>query len=242
MPDRRQLIDWAIRPSAAALLVMAAVLLAADQALLHTGEGPWSAGPLDETAHLLTGALVLAALPGLPDRSFALGLLSMSVMIDLDHVPGRLGYEFLTRGTDRPYTHSLLTIALIALVALAWRRRRSLLLGAMVGIAAHFARDLSESRSGVPLLWPWSRHSYTLPHWTYVAAMAVVLAAALWRALAASRHAVADIQYPRLVWSDEFNGPAGTAPDAHEWSITSGPTAGPAMSSGPIRGAPPTRR
>jgi hypothetical protein len=184
---RKQLIDWAIRPSAAALLVMAAVLLTADQALLRTGEGPWSAGPLDETAHLLTGALMLAALRGFPDRSFAVGLLAMSVLIDLDHVPGRLGYEFLTRGTDRPYTHSLLTIALIAIVALAWQRRRSLLLGAMVGIAAHFARDLSESRSGVPLLWPWSRHSYTLPHWTYLTAMAAVFTLALWRARSEGR-------------------------------------------------------
>jgi len=185
--DRKQLIDWAIRPSAAALLVMAALLLAADQALLRTGEGPWSAGPLDETAHLLTGALVLAALRGVPDRSFAVGLLAMSVLIDLDHVPGRLGHEFLTRGTDRPYTHSLLTIVVIALAAVAWRRRRWLLLGAMVGSAAHFARDLSESHSGVPLLWPWSHHSYTLPHWTYVAAMAAVCAVALWRAWSEGR-------------------------------------------------------
>lgn len=181
------MIEWAIRPSAAALLVIAAVLLAADQALVRTGEEPWSAGPLDETAHLLTGALVLAAVRGRPGRSFGLGLLSMSVLIDLDHVPGRLGDEFLTRGTERPYTHSLLTIAVIALAALAWRRRRSLLLGAMVGIAAHFARDLSESRSGVPLLWPWSHHSYTLPHWTYMAAMAAVLGVALWRAWSEAR-------------------------------------------------------
>ena len=83
---------------------MAAVLLAADQALLRTGEGPWSAGLLDETAHLLTGVFVLAALRGLPDSSFAVGLLATSVLIDLDHVPGRLGDQFLTSGTDRPYT------------------------------------------------------------------------------------------------------------------------------------------
>ena len=62
---------------------------------------------------------------------------------------------------------------MIGLAALAWPSRRSLLLGAMVGIAAHFRRDLSESKSGVPLLWPWSYESYTLPHWTYLAAMAV---------------------------------------------------------------------
>jgi membrane-bound metal-dependent hydrolase YbcI (DUF457 family) len=180
--DRNRVIDSMLRPSAAALLLMAAVLFAADQALLHTGEGPWSAGPLDETAHLLTGALVLAALRGFPDRQFAVGLLVMSVVIDLDHVPGRLGYEWITRGTERPYSHSLLTLLVIGLLALAWRSRRPVLLGAIAGLAAHLARDLSESGSGVPLLWPWSYHSYTLPHGTYVAAIGAVLAVALWRA------------------------------------------------------------
>jgi hypothetical protein len=73
-------------------------------------------------------------------------------------------------------------LAVVGLAAVGWRRRRSLLLGALLGLGAHLARDLSESSSGVPLAWPLSLHSFTLPHWTYLLAMSAVLAVALWRA------------------------------------------------------------
>jgi hypothetical protein len=168
-------------------LAIALVLLVADQVLLHAGEGWLREGPVDELAHLLTGALVLAALRGVVDRRFAIGLLVASVLIDVDHVPGLLGLDWITRGTDRPYTHSLLTIVVVGLAAVVWRGRRSLLLGALLGIGAHLARDLSESASGVPLAWPLSLHSFTLPHWTYLLAMSAILAVALWRARAPGR-------------------------------------------------------
>jgi membrane-bound metal-dependent hydrolase YbcI (DUF457 family) len=177
---RDRIIDWFIRPSRSALLSMAVVLFATDQVLLHTRDAAWSAGPLDETAHFLTGALVLAAVGAYMDRSFAVGLLAASVLIDLDHVPGRLGIDWITNGTQRPYTHSLLTVAVGSVAALLWRSRRSLLLGVILALAFHFLRDMSESRaSGVPLLWPWSYHSYTSPHWIYVVSMGAVLVAAL---------------------------------------------------------------
>ncbi|MDX6720713.1 MAG: hypothetical protein QOJ63_2967 [Solirubrobacteraceae bacterium] len=226
------------------VLAMALMLLVADQVLLHAGEGWLREGPLDELAHLLTGALVLAALRGLVDRRFAIGLLVASVLIDVDHVPGLLGLDWITRGTDRPYTHSLLTIAVVALSAAVWRGRRSLLLGALLGIGAHLARDLSESASGVPLAWPLSLGSFTLPHWTYLLAMSAVLAFALWRARAPGRRVLAVVllvagvaaaaaaspagssvagqpspqdAYARLVWSDEFGGPAGEPPSRSAW-------------------------
>jgi hypothetical protein len=147
-------------------------------------------GLLDEPAHLMTGALVLVAFfPGLLTTEFALGLLGGSVLIDLDHIPQYLGYWGLTHGTDRPYTHSLLTLGVLAAVGLVWRRRRLLLMGIEIGLAAHFFRDLSESRAGVPLLWPWSYHSYTSPHWIYLVVMGVLFAMALARSLAATRTA-----------------------------------------------------
>ena len=183
MPDREHIIDWFRRPSRAALLGMAVVLLAADQLLYRAPEGVVYAGVLDETAHFLTGALVLAALRGYADRAFAVGLLASSVLIDADHIPGLFGIEWITENTRRPYSHSLLTIALVAVAALVWRSRRSLLLGVILGLAWHFFRDLSESRaSGVPLFWPWSYQSYSAPHWPYLAAMGVVFAVAMWRA------------------------------------------------------------
>lgn len=227
------------------VLAMALVLLVADQVLLHAGEGWLGEGPVDELAHLLTGALVLAALRGVVDRGFAAGLLVMSMLIDVDHVPGLLGLDWLTRGTDRPYTHSLLTIALVGLAGVVWRGRRSLLLGALLGIAVHLARDLSESASGVPLAWPLSLRSFTLPHWTYLLAMSAVLAVALWRARAPRRRILtvavvllvaglaagasfavgssvagqppAQGAYTRLVWSDEFGGSAGAPPSSSAW-------------------------
>jgi LexA-binding, inner membrane-associated putative hydrolase len=164
------------------IVVMAALLLVADQLVLRIHPGVLQEGPFDETAHFLTGALVLVALPRVCSRSFAVGLLVASVAIDLDHVPGLLGYQWITRTTPRPYPHSLLTLALVGLSAFAWATHRRLLVGAAVGLSAHFIRDLSESSSGVPLLWPWSSHSYTLPHWTYQGAMAGVVAVALARA------------------------------------------------------------
>jgi beta-glucanase (GH16 family) len=230
------------------VLAIALVFFGADQVLLHVGGDGWlREGPVDELAHLLTGALVLAALRGGVDRRFAAGLLVMSVLIDVDHVPGLLGVDWITRGTDRPYTHSLLMLAVVGLAAVGWRRHRSLLLGALLGLGAHLARDLSESSSGVPLAWPLSLHSFTLPHWTYLLAMSAVLAVALWRAgapwrrvlpvvlvvaglttaatAAASlpvRHSVAGQPpaqggYTRLVWSDEFGGSAGAPPSASAW-------------------------
>jgi beta-glucanase (GH16 family) len=204
-------------------------------------------GPVDELAHLLTGALVLAALRGVVDRGFAIGLLVASVLIDVDHVPGLLGHDWITRGTDRPYTHCLLMIAVVGLAAVGWRGRRSLLLGATLGIGVHLVRDLAESASGVPLAWPLSLRSFTLPHWTYLLAMSAVLAVALWRARAPGRRvlavgllvgglalagaAVASLPagssvadqtpvqgaYTQLVWSDEFDGSAGAPPSRTGW-------------------------
>lgn len=170
-------------PTPALILVTALVLLVADQFVLRIGPGPLQEGPFDETAHFLTGALLLAALPRVPSRPFAIGLLVASVVIDLDHIPGLLGYHWLTRTTDRPYPHSLLTLALLCLLAVAWPARRTLLAGAVIGLAAHFVRDLSESSAGVSLEWPWSSHADTLPHWTYLSAIAVVVAVATARAL-----------------------------------------------------------
>jgi hypothetical protein len=179
MPPLAKAVDRLLAPTPLMIVAMGVLLLAADQLVLRIGPGVLQEGPLDETAHFLTGALVLAALPRVPWRRFAVGLLVASVAIDLDHVPGLLGYQWITRTTQRPYPHSLLTLALVGLAAVAWSSRRTLLAGAAVGLVAHFFRDLSESSAGVPLLWPWSSHAYTLPHWTYLAAMGVVVAVAL---------------------------------------------------------------
>ena len=95
-----------------------------------------------------------------------------SVAIDLDHIPAQLGADWLTAGTPRPYTHSLLTIVVVVAIAVLWRRRRDLLLGVAIGLAIHFWRDMGEGGSGVSLLWPVSYHSFQYPHGLYVAVTA----------------------------------------------------------------------
>lgn len=173
------------------MLLVAALLLAGfDQAYQHAGSS-FGDGFLDEPAHLLTGFLFLAAvLRGAP-LAFAGGLLAASVLIDLDHVPQYLGDYFLTHGTQRPYTHSWVTLAALLLLAVLIRRPRAVrpaLLGAAIGIAVHFYRDMAEKTGvGVPLLWPFSDHEFTVPHDQYLAVMAVLLVVALARAAASRR-------------------------------------------------------
>jgi membrane-bound metal-dependent hydrolase YbcI (DUF457 family) len=132
-------------------------------------------GLLDETVHLLTALLVLWAFGRTACERFLVPALIASVAIDVDHIPDRLGSDWLTAGTPRPYPHSLGTIAGILIVALVWRRRRDLLVGVALGLALHLWWDLAESNAGVPLLWPFSYRSFTLTFGSYVIPMILVL-------------------------------------------------------------------
>ena len=158
------------------MLAAAAVAFAAfDWASELAGSSTFPGGPLDEIAHALTALLVLWALGERASERFAASALVASVMIDVDHVPALLGGRWLTAGTPRPYTHSLLTIAVVLLAARVSKRRSDTLLGVAIGLAIHFWRDMAEPNSGVALLWPLSDRSFSLPHGTYVAAVVVVI-------------------------------------------------------------------
>jgi hypothetical protein len=167
-----------LRPTPATLAAAVALLAAADWGSRLAGDSVVPGGPLDETAHVLTMLLVLWAVGPAVTRRFAVPALIASVAIDADHVPQHLGTRFLTEGTPRPYTHSLLTLVVVLVLATTARgpTARRALLGALVGLAVHFWRDLSESGSGVALLWPFADAAFTLPHWSYVAVMAAVAA------------------------------------------------------------------
>jgi inner membrane protein len=144
-------------------------------------------GPLDEIAHVLTTVLILWALGPRACQRFFLPAVIASVAIDLDHIPGELGAHWLTAGTPRPYTHSMLTIVLVLAVAPLLRRHRDVVLGVALGLASHFFRDLAEPGSGVALLWPWSDHSFSLSHTVYLVIMANVVLTDALRLLAARR-------------------------------------------------------
>lgn len=180
------------RLSARALAAAVVALVLVDWAYRQVGDSFFPGGPLDEIAHLLTTLIVLWALgPRICER-FLVPALVASVAIDLDHVPRELGQHFLTRGTPRPYTHSLLSIVVVLAVAALWRRRRDVVLGIAIGLAIHFWRDMSEADAGVALLWPFSDHSFTLSHAGYLIVMGLLAAVAAGRCRRA-----AGVGYPR---------------------------------------------
>jgi inner membrane protein len=174
--DRRRLAC-----SPATLTVAVVILAGADWGTRIAGDTLFPGGPLDEVAHLFTTLLVFWALRSRTRERFLVAALIASVAIDVDHIPDRLGVDWLTVGTPRPYTHSLLTIVVVLAIAALWRRRRDVLLGLAIGLAIHFWRDMGEGGSGVSLLWPVSYHSFEYPHGVYVALMAafVLIDAAL---------------------------------------------------------------
>jgi inner membrane protein len=157
------------------LTIAAVVLAAADWGYTLAGDSFVPGGPLDETAHLMTTLLILWALGPRICKRFMIPALIASVVIDADHIPGQLGATWLTAGTPRPYTHSLLTIVVVLVIAACWRARRDIVLGVAIGLALHFFRDLAEGDAGVSLLWPLSYHPFQYPHGAYVAIMAVVV-------------------------------------------------------------------
>jgi hypothetical protein len=173
-----------LRPSPLALTLAAAGLFLSDWGTQRAEGSTFPGGPLDETAHLLTTLLVLWALGPKVSRRFVAPALVASVAIDADHIPDRLGVNWLTVGTPRPYTHSLLTILAVLLGALLWRRRRTLLLGFAIGLTLHFWRDMAEQGTGVSLLWPVSYHSFSYAHRSYLFAMSAVIGIDAYRCFA----------------------------------------------------------
>ncbi len=181
LPGTRSPASTKIRLSAASLAVATVGFVAADWASRRAGSSVFPGAPLDETAHLLTTLLVLWALCPAPGRRFMVPALVASVAIDVDHVPGELGGDWLTAGTPRPYTHSLLTVAVVLAAALACRRQRIVLLGVAFGLALHLWRDTSEPGNGVSLFWPFSYRAVRLSHAGYLLVMGLVVAVAAHR-------------------------------------------------------------
>jgi len=132
---------------------------------------------LDETAHVLTTALLL--LPFVSPR-FRAGALAGSVAIDADHLPRVLGWRGLTRRVGRPYGHAPIVLAaLTGAVGFAPRRARPVLLGAAAGTAVHLWRDLATG-PGIPALWPLTKRSARIPYAVYAGSL-VAAALSPWR-------------------------------------------------------------
>jgi membrane-bound metal-dependent hydrolase YbcI (DUF457 family) len=170
-------------------ILLAAGLFAADQVVYqHAGAAVFPQAPLDWTAHLLTTLFIVWALSPLVRGRRLAGALVFSVLIDVDHIPGRLGSNILTAGTARPYTHSIAIVLALALLALAWPAAREFVSGAALGVASHLWRDLAEPHgSGVALLWPLSDRTITTPAVVYLGSLGVVAAVGFARAWSRGR-------------------------------------------------------
>jgi hypothetical protein len=158
-------------------------------ALAEDSTGRVSYGLIDEPAHLATCALLLLVLAALSSwrlpLAFVVAALLGSVAIDLDHLPGYLGWTGLTDGSPRPYSHGLLPVfAFLALGFLVPRRYKAVMLGLAFGLSTHLLRDLATG-PGVPLLWPVSDGIAQVPYVVFAALL--VLAALAVPALARSR-------------------------------------------------------
>jgi membrane-bound metal-dependent hydrolase YbcI (DUF457 family) len=124
-------------------------------------------GLLDEPAHLATGALGLLAVAcfiDVPRRFYVAGMIA-SVAIDLDHIPLYLGFG---NQDQRPVTHSLATVVVVAAAAVVWRQQRAVLAGIVTGVLIHFARDIAEGPPGVRMLWPLQDTAWTASYWWFL--------------------------------------------------------------------------
>ena len=140
---------------------------------------------VDEPAHLATALLLLIALIAVhespPASGFVLGALVASVVIDLDHLPGYLGWDGLIGDLPRPFTHSLFTVGcLVGAGVVLHAEHRAYALGAAFGVAAHLFRD-SATGPGLPLFWPLSAGTVQVAYVVFVIGLATAVAVVLAR-------------------------------------------------------------
>jgi inner membrane protein len=157
--------------------------------LVEGSTGSVAYGLVDEPAHLATCLVLLLALATLlarrPSQAFIAAALVAAVAIDIDHIPAYLGWDGLTGTLPRPYSHSLLALAVLLLAArAAGGRGRQILLGAAFGVGAHLLRDLATG-PGVPLFWPLHQAAVTVPYAIYLGALGLAVLATATRPHAA---------------------------------------------------------
>jgi len=168
-----------------------AVLLAAigllDLASAHLPKTVLLTGLLDEPAHLATAALLLLAAGLWRPTHDGAGLvpvvaLASAVLIDVDHIPLYLGVPGISAG-GRPFSHSLVTPAIAAIMAAALSGRgRAVASGITIGTLLHFVRDVATG-PGLPLAWPVTNSDVRMPLSAYAAVLGAAAALASWRSL-----------------------------------------------------------
>lgn len=136
-------------------------------------------GALDDTAHLLTAAVVLAGIGSHRIGPMVSWALLGSVLIDLDHLPlYTFAPGFVAGG--RPPTHSLITPAVLLVGAILAPRFRWVAGGFALGICLHFVRDIATG-PGLPLCWPVSGTAVRIDYPWYLVIVVVAALTATWR-------------------------------------------------------------
>jgi inner membrane protein len=148
--------------------ILAVLVVVAVDAIFRRVDPPLVvAAVLDESAHLMTALLLLGALMPHPRREWLVSVVVGASLIDVDHIPMEFDWDYFTRGTDRPYSHSLLTIVAAALIVpLIGAAPTAIGRGVAFGLATHFLRDMATG--GVPLLWPITKESVTIGYTPYI--------------------------------------------------------------------------
>lgn len=145
---------------------------------------------VDEPCAVATGLIILGAITRFraapPGPRFGWSLLTLSVLIDIDHLPQEFGTSVLTEGTPRPYLHALwvlIFLIMAILVARYWFQHAKtptalpvveILAGTSWGIAAHFLRDVATAP--MSLWWPITKTTVEEPYWGYVLVLLVIVA------------------------------------------------------------------
>jgi hypothetical protein len=126
---------------------------------------------LDDSAHLATVALILLAVPRRLPRSFWIGGLLGSVVLDVDQVPQVFGI-YWPPVVGRPYPHSLLAVLLVTLVLCRLvPGNQALVFGLACGLLSHLARDVATGLT--PVFWPLMISQVAVPYAVYAAGIAV---------------------------------------------------------------------
>lgn len=149
--------------------------------VIEGSTGSLAYGLIDEPAHLATCLIALLAAMALsgwrPSAYFVAAALIASVAIDVDHIPGYLDWHVLTGSLPRPYSHSLLSVALLVGFGAATRGdARQVSLGLAFGVAAHLLRDLATG-PGASLLWPFTDAVLALPYAVYAGLLVLAVLA-----------------------------------------------------------------
>jgi inner membrane protein len=145
-------------------------------------------------AHLATAALGVLALfdpAGLRRHGrLVVAALVASVLIDVDHIPLYSGLPHIS-AEGRPYSHSLITVALLLALSRAWQRQDVVLRGAALGVVLHLLRDAATG-PGLPMVTWHGPADVRMPYVWYAAALLVLAAIATKRRLRGERRAASD--------------------------------------------------